>query len=138
MSLGSHEHQLLCSLYGKLLRKERLRAWMAERGMSFAAQGGGRRKESFEPLERRGLMAAVNWTGGGDGVTWTDARNWSSNPVLPGAADDVVISLPAANPTISLSSGTQSIHSLLSDEAMNLTGGTLSVAAASQIGRENA
>ncbi|MGH7133761.1 MAG: beta strand repeat-containing protein, partial [Phycisphaerales bacterium] len=33
----------------------------------------------------------VTWTGGGDGTSWSQAANWSSNPVLPGATNDVVI-----------------------------------------------
>jgi len=83
-----------------------------------------------ESVESRVLLAAVNWTGGGDGVNWTNAANWSSNPSLPGPADDVTISV-AANPTISLT-GTQTINSLVSDEALNISG-TLSVAAASSL-----
>jgi hypothetical protein len=45
---------------------------------------------------------------------------------VPGVNDDVTISVPA-NPTIQITSGIQAIHSLLSDEAINISGGTLAV-----------
>ena len=80
---------------------------------------------TFEPLEDRRLLSAVSWDGGGDGTNWTDPLNWS-NDALPGASDDVTISI-AANPTIRLASGTQQIHSLVSDELISLVGGTLDV-----------
>jgi agmatine/peptidylarginine deiminase len=35
-------------------------------------------------------VANGTWDGGGDGVSWSDANNWSNN-TLPGASDDVVI-----------------------------------------------
>ncbi|MCK1368269.1 DUF4347 domain-containing protein [Bradyrhizobium sp. 62] len=34
------------------------------------------------------LLATVQWTGGGDGASWADARNWSGG-VVPGAGDSV-------------------------------------------------
>ena len=77
-------------------------------------------------------LGPVSWDGGGDGINWTDPLNWSGN-ALPGAADDVVISLPSSNPTIQLASGSQSIKSLSCAESLNITGGTLSIANASQI-----
>src|SRR3954470_20986650 len=88
-------------------------------------------RNAIERLEQRRLLAAVAWTGLGDGVNWTDPSNWSSAPQLPGPADDVTISV-AANPVIQLNSGTQSVRSLTSNEALTIDGGTLSVAAASQ------
>jgi hypothetical protein len=72
------------------------------------------------------LLAAVSWDGGGDGTNWTDPINWSGNS-LPQAADDVTISV-GANPTILIASGTQSIHSLVTNELIRTTGGTLAVA----------
>src|SRR5687767_5453104 len=78
-----------------------------------------------EALERRRLLAAVSWDGGGDGVNWTNNLNWSSNAV-PGPNDDVTISV-AANPTVLVPSGTQSIRSLVSDEAIRTTGGTIAI-----------
>lgn len=46
---------------------------------------------SVEPLERRVLLATVQWTGSGDGTLWSDPANWSTNAV-PAAGDDVIIS----------------------------------------------
>src|SRR5271169_6649969 len=64
-----------------------------------------------ELLETRRMLAAVSWTGLGDQINWTDPNNWSTQAV-PGPSDDVTISI-AGNPTIQLSSGTQSINSLV-------------------------
>jgi hypothetical protein len=84
-----------------------------------------------EALESRRLLAAVAWTGAGDGVNFSSAANWSTN-VVPGSADDVTISI-AANPTINVN-GSFSFNSLTSDEALSMTGSnSLSLAAASQV-----
>src|SRR4051812_641587 len=64
-----------------------------------------------ELLEPRRLFAAVSWDGGGDGVHWTSAANWSTD-ALPTAADDVTISI-TGSPTVILDSGAQSINSLV-------------------------
>ncbi len=98
--------------------------------MSRKRPGLGRR-HFCEKLERRVFLSLVSWTGGGDGVNWTDPANWSSNPSLPGSSDDVTIGVPA-NPTIQLSSA-QSIHSLSSGELLSLNlGATLAVATTAQ------
>src|SRR5436305_768373 len=60
--------------------------------------GQGRRtwraaRHAMEALESRVLLSAVAWTGGGDGVNWTDPANWSGG-ALPGAADDVLMNPP--------------------------------------------
>ncbi|MGH7178676.1 MAG: M14 family zinc carboxypeptidase [Tepidisphaeraceae bacterium] len=69
------------------------------------------------------------WTGGGDGINWTNASNWS-NSVSPGPADDVVINV-AANPTI-IVNGTHSVRSVTSSEVLTITNsGDLVVAQAS-------
>ena len=61
---------------------------------------------SFEPLEPRQLLATIQWDGGpsGLGTNFHDPVNWDGD-VLPGVADDAVISV-AANPTISITSTT--------------------------------
>src|SRR5262249_6887237 len=64
-----------------------------------------------------------------DGTTLTQPANWAGD-VLPGLADDATISI-AGNPTISLASGAFSVHSLTCAEALNISGGTLTIAAAS-------
>jgi hypothetical protein len=71
----------------------------------------------IEVLEARQLLSGVTWNGKGDGTSWTDASNWSDDAV-PGSGDDVTINL-TGNPTIEITSGTQSVQSL------NMTGGTL-------------
>jgi fibronectin-binding autotransporter adhesin len=75
--------------------------------------------------------ATVTWLYGGDG-DWNTASNWSSDPSLPGVNDDVIISQPGLV-TVSLSSGTAAIHSLVTSETLGIQGGTLSLAADSQI-----
>jgi hypothetical protein len=67
------------------------------------------------------------WTGNGDGVHWSDPANWTNNTV-PGASEDASINV-AANPTI-IVDGTQSVHSVTSSEALDISG-SLSVATAS-------
>ena len=78
------------------------------------------------------MLAAVSWTGLGDQINWADPNNWSTQAV-PGPSDDVTISI-AGNPTIQLSSGTQSINSLVNTNLVELSGGTLQVATTAQIG----
>jgi hypothetical protein len=57
---------------------------------------------------------------GGD---WNDPSNWDTGRV-PTSGDDVLISV-SGNPTITFSSGTTEIHSLLSLDPFQITGGTL-------------
>jgi hypothetical protein len=78
-----------------------------------------------ESLEARRLLAAVNWTGLGDGVNWTSAANWSNNAV-PTSADDVTINI-AANPNVTVS-GVQSVRSIVSAERMTFNSATLTIA----------
>ena len=77
------------------------------------------------------MMAQMAWDGGGDGTNWTHAPNWSGD-TLPGASDDVTIDV-ATNPTIRIASGAQSIRSLVSNEALNITGGSLRVADTAEV-----
>ncbi|MEP7302518.1 MAG: DUF4347 domain-containing protein, partial [Caldimonas sp.] len=72
----------------------------------------------------RHLLAAVGWDGGGDGVSWSDALNWSGD-VLPGASDDVTITGTAGDPPIKIdaSAGVVSIRSLNSGQAITLSTG---------------
>src|SRR5262245_56780703 len=79
----------------------------------------------FEWLEDRRVLSAVSWDGGGDGTSWSNRFNWSGD-ALPGAGDDVTINA-AANVTITHASGSDTIKSLSSSNAINLSGGTLSV-----------
>ncbi len=85
----------------------------------------------FEPLEPRQMLAIIAWSGAGDGVTLTQAANWAG-AVLPGASDNAVINI-AGTPTIALSGGAFSVNSFSCAEAFSMTGGTLTVAAASDV-----
>jgi hypothetical protein len=82
-------------------------------------------RPAIEALEFRTLLSNVSWTGQGDGTSWTDASNWSDDRV-PGASDDVTIDL-SGDPTIQITSGDQSIHSLTLTDSLNVGGGSLSV-----------
>jgi hypothetical protein len=73
-------------------------------------------------------MAAVNWTGGGDGKTWQDVNNWSTHAV-PGSQDDVTISA-ASNPTV-VFNGTATIRSLDDEDSLTIAGGSLTFTAGS-------
>jgi len=80
----------------------------------------------------------VNWDGGGDGTSWTDADNWDGN-VLPAAGDDVVINV-ATNPVIQVTNALN-LRSLNSEEdivfssTLTLTGGTSIIKAIAFSGR---
>ena len=76
---------------------------------------------SCEPLERRALLAAVAWTGGGDGMNWTDPNNWSSHAV-PTSTDDVAVDVPSADPEIRIvSPGPLAVKSLMTSERLLIT-----------------
>ncbi|HVC93404.1 MAG TPA: hypothetical protein VND64_06915 [Pirellulales bacterium] len=88
----------------------------------------------LEFLETRRILATVDWTGGGGDTSWSNPANWSSAPNLPGPNDDVVISAPAGV-TITHASGSDSIRSLLSENAFILSGGTLSAPSGGTLAR---
>ncbi len=81
-------------------------------------------------MEPRTLLSAVTWTGGAGDNNWDTPGNWSTDSV-PGSADDVTINI-AAN-VVHSNDVTDSINSLTSKEPLTLSGGTLSIAAASTI-----
>ena len=75
------------------------------------------------------LAAAVSWVGGsGD---WNTAANWSTG-ALPGTNDDVVIG-SGPGITVTHSSGEHTVRSLMSQQAFQLTGGTLAVSNTAQV-----
>ncbi|MEZ6130775.1 MAG: PKD domain-containing protein [Planctomycetaceae bacterium] len=90
-----------------------------------ASHRRGRSQSGTESLESRLLLAAINWDGGGDGTTWTDAANWAGD-VLPGASDTAVIDLPGSDPTIVYNT-TSTVAALQTKESINFTGGVLTV-----------
>src|SRR5262245_52490464 len=80
-------------------------------------------RAGFELLETRLLFAAVSWDGGGDGASWGDRFNWSAD-ALPTSNDDVTINV-AGSPTVTYSTGSTTVKSLTSAEAIVISGGTL-------------
>ncbi|MCA9310414.1 MAG: hypothetical protein KDA21_04360, partial [Phycisphaerales bacterium] len=83
-------------------------------------------------LTRAGLAAPVAWTGAGDGVLWQDPANWSSDPALPGPDDDVTISSAVVS-AVTHGAGTTTIRSLQCEADLSVTGGSLKVAADSEV-----
>jgi hypothetical protein len=80
----------------------------------------------LEALEDRAVPSTVSWISSKSG-DWTTAASWSTGAV-PGPGDDVVINQSAAV-TVTLDAST-SIHSFaLTAATLNVTGGTLAVAA---------
>jgi hypothetical protein len=83
-------------------------------------------------LEARTLLSNVDWTGKGDGTSWTDPGNWSGDAV-PTPSDQVTISL-SGNPTIEITTGNQAVESVSSSDPISISGGgSLSVAADSTL-----
>jgi hypothetical protein len=96
----------------------------------FARQGTSRFLPRLEVLEGRALPSTVTWINpsGGD---WKTASNWSTGS-LPTAADDVQINTTGITVTHSALRN-DAVHSLTSQAAINVTGGQLSLGAASTI-----
>ena len=85
--------------------------------------------------QKLSITPTISWNVNTDGF-WDVASNWiDSNGVsrLPTAGDDVLIDRGSANPVITIRSGLQSVHSLLSNEALTITGGSLTIGAESEI-----
>ena len=76
-----------------------------------------------------GVVTPVSWDGGGDGTSWHDPLNWDPD-ALPGPTSIVVIDI-VGDITVTHSQGATSIYSLESEEALVLSGGSLSVVAES-------
>src|ERR1017187_2873648 len=72
------------------------------------------------------LGQTINWTGGGDGVSWNSPLNWSGGAV-PGMTNDVVINV-ASNVSIVCASGA-TVKSIQCTGGFSLAGGTLTVTA---------
>jgi hypothetical protein len=89
-------------------------------------------RASFRPellrLEDRLAPAVVVWNGGphGIGTSWNDSSNWVGNQV-PGHADDAVIDANFAGVTI-VASHDVTVHSVTSEAALEIAGGTFSIA----------
>lgn len=67
----------------------------------------------------------VTWTSiNGD---WQDSRNWSSIPALPTDSDDVVITVPSANASVTHRNDATTIRSLTLDDRLRLQSGSITV-----------
>ncbi len=105
---------------------------MVNRPFSLWRNNNLKRSKSYRPriewMEPRTLLSAVTWTGDGGDNNWDTPTNWS--PVGdPGAGADVTINTTAD--VVHSANVTDSINSLTSTEPLTISGGTLSIAAAS-------
>ena len=82
------------------------------------------------------LSGAISWDGGGDSVSWRDAKNWSGD-VLPGVNDDVTIGAVAGDKAINIngSAGLVHVNSLNSSRSITLSSGATLEAATIQISK---
>ena len=74
---------------------------------------------------------SISWDGGGDGVSWHDPLNWDTDDV-PNSSDRVLIDV-LANITVTHSTGNTTVISVQSEEVLNISGGSLTVQAASTV-----
>ncbi len=75
----------------------------------------------------------ARWDGGGDGTTWSDARNWLGD-VPPLDGDKVIIDISGnASITYSLANGDTLLQSLECKETLIMTGGSLEIGTDSSI-----
>jgi hypothetical protein len=81
---------------------------------------------------RAAYASTITWDGSALDGSWHTAANWDLNQV-PGTGDDVIIPDLGNTTSVTYSTGTTSINSLECDEPFVLSGGTLDVAAASNI-----
>ncbi len=76
------------------------------------------------------VHASSIWTNPAGGF-WDVASNWNTG-VVPGVDDDVLIDVPGT-PTITIRSGSAEVKTLRSEEAIVVSGGTLSISSASTV-----
>src|ERR1035438_4169071 len=69
----------------------------------------------------------INWTGGGDAVSWNNTTNWSGGAVL-GPANDVVIT-GGVGTNVVISSGSITVKSIQCTKAFTVSGGSLALTA---------
>src|SRR5258707_470096 len=85
----------------------------------------------FEQLEDRLAPANVSWNVDVSGP-WDVGSDWSTGQV-PTSADDVTINRAISGLTITVRSGNQAVHSLQSNEALAVSGGSLTLLAPSSL-----
>ncbi len=76
--------------------------------------------------------ATITWTGNAGDNSWHTPGNWNLNRV-PGTGDDVVLPSLSDPLPVSYTTGSTSIHSLVSHMMLQLTGGTLQVTSTSDL-----
>ena len=67
----------------------------------------------------------ANWTGLGDGTSWSNPDNWSGDQ-LPGTNSAVQLNLTGSQ-TIVFSSGSTTVQSITGSDPLSITGGSLTV-----------
>jgi len=72
----------------------------------------------------QGVASEVAWDGGGDGTSWNDPLNWSTDAV-PGPTDDVTIGLPGADSLTISVPGAQTVNRLENHAILAVQGGLL-------------
>jgi hypothetical protein len=70
------------------------------------------------------------WTGGGDGLAWTNASNWSGGS-LPGEADTVAITSGAGTRVVIWADNDISVQSIQCTKSFVVSGGSLTLSAGS-------
>ncbi|HEX4999117.1 MAG TPA: matrixin family metalloprotease, partial [Terriglobia bacterium] len=81
------------------------------------------------------ITPTISWISPVDGF-WDVAANWQDTggaSRVPTSTDDVLIDLAGSNPVITVRSGAQAARSLLSNESIVISGGSLTLSAASEI-----
>jgi hypothetical protein len=105
------------------------------RGRRANQSGGARFRPWLEQLEDRAVPATVTWINATGGA-WNVPANWNTS-ALPGAGDDVVIPDLPGDLTITHATGTDTIRSLTSHEAVVLSGGSLTIGGGGTTSRIN-
>jgi hypothetical protein len=118
------------------LRRLARRLFRPTRPIRLSTSGRNTRgaKPRLEVLEDRTVLSTVNWVGGsGD---WSNASNWLDAVTqahhVPTPTDDAVINM-AGDITVTHSAGSDRVHSLVSQNAFVMSGGSLDLNADSAL-----
>jgi hypothetical protein len=76
----------------------------------------------LDALERRALLAAISWDGGGGDALWSNPLNWSLD-FVPRQVDDVTISVPGVQRTVIADAGPIRVGSLALAETLIVNSG---------------
>lgn len=115
-----------------------LKSWRKPVVLARAALGRAGCGARLDPLEPRSMFAAITWTGGGDGQSWTNPANWSSNSV-PTANDDVTIGrVNGRVPIVNVAPPRQEVRTLNLDASLIIQSGTFDVTGSTVVLGSNA